>query len=145
MGTLVCVVDDSPEAEEALRVATRLSREAELRLVVVHVEDTVGAGSDIRGAAAERGRQLLDRLLATQGLNGGADRRVEVGAPAKPARTGCRRRGREPDRRGLPQAPLLAEERDEQAGRRPVGNYGLPGRRRATGGTALGQSVAGKP
>ena len=83
MGTLVCVVDDSPEAEEALRVATRLSREAELRLVVVHVEDTVGAGSDIRGAAAERGRQLLDRLLATQGLNGGADRRVEVGAPAK--------------------------------------------------------------
>ncbi len=83
MGTLVCAVDDSPEAEEALRVATRLSREADLRLVVVHVEDTVGAGSDVRGAAGERGRQLLDRLLATQGLNGGADRRVEVGAPAQ--------------------------------------------------------------
>jgi nucleotide-binding universal stress UspA family protein len=83
MGTLVCAVDNSPEAEEALRVATRLSREADLRLVVVHVEDTVGAGSDVRGAAGERGRKILDRLLATQGLNGGADRRVEVGAPAQ--------------------------------------------------------------
>ena len=83
MGTLVCAVDNSPEAEEALRVATRLSREADLRLVVVHVEDTIGAGQHVRRAASERGRQLLDRLLTTQGLNGGADRRIEVGAPAK--------------------------------------------------------------
>ena len=83
MGTLVCAVDDSPEAEEALRVATRVSREADLRLVVVHVEDTVGAGSDVRAAAGKRGGQLLDRLLATHGLNDGADRRVEVGAPAQ--------------------------------------------------------------
>ena len=83
MGTLVCAVDDSPEAVEALRVALRLSRDADLRLVVVHVEDTVGAGSDVRETAHQRGRRLLDRLLATQGLNGGVDRRVEVGVPAK--------------------------------------------------------------
>jgi nucleotide-binding universal stress UspA family protein len=79
MGTIVCAVDDSPEAQEALRVAARLSGDAGLRLVVVHVEDTVGAGADVRHAAEQRGRQLLDRLLATQGLNGGTDRRVEVG------------------------------------------------------------------
>lgn len=83
MGTLVCAVDDSPEAAEALRVAARLSRDAGLRLVVVHVEDTVGAGSALRGTAPQRGRQFLDRLLAMQDLNGGVDRRVEVGAPAK--------------------------------------------------------------
>ena len=83
MGTLVCAVDDSPEAAEALRVAARLSRDAKLRLVVVYVEDTVGAGSAVRGTAPERGRRVLGRLLAAQGLNGGADRRVEVGAPAE--------------------------------------------------------------
>ena len=83
MGTLVCAVDDSPEAAEALRVAVRLSHDADLRLVVVHVEDTLGAGSSVRATAAQRGQQLLDRLLAMQGLNGGIDRRVEVGAPAK--------------------------------------------------------------
>jgi nucleotide-binding universal stress UspA family protein len=82
MGTLVCAVDDSAEAEEALRAAARLSSEAGFRLVVVHVADTVGAGPDFRRAANERGRRLLDRLLTTQGLNGGVDRRVEVGAPA---------------------------------------------------------------
>lgn len=83
MGTLVCAVDDSPEAAEAFRVAVRLSRDADWRLVVVHVEDIVGAGSALRGTANQRGRQFLDRFLATQGLDGGLDRRVEVGAPAK--------------------------------------------------------------
>ena len=82
MGTIVCAVDDSPEAEEALRVAVRLSGDAGLRLVVVHVEERAGAGSNRRGAAEQRGRQLLERLLASQGLNGGADRRVEVGERA---------------------------------------------------------------
>lgn len=79
MGTVICAVDDSPEAKEALRVAAHLSGDAGLRLVIVHVEDTVGAGSDVRAAAQQRGRELLDRILATQGLNGGTDRRVEVG------------------------------------------------------------------
>jgi nucleotide-binding universal stress UspA family protein len=83
MGTLVCAVDDTPESAEALRISVRLSRDTDLRLVVVHVEDTVGAGADFRAGADRRGRQLLDRLLAAQGLNGNLDRRVEVGPPAK--------------------------------------------------------------
>jgi nucleotide-binding universal stress UspA family protein len=82
MGTIVCAVDDSPEAEEALRVAVRLSGDAGLRLVVVHVEERAGPGSTRRGAAEQRGRQLLERLLASQGLNGRADRRIEVGERA---------------------------------------------------------------
>lgn len=82
MGTLVCAVDDSPEAQETLRTAVRLSREAGFRLVVVHVEDTVGAGSDVLRGAHERGRALVERLLAAQGLDGAVDRRIEVGAPA---------------------------------------------------------------
>ena len=81
MGTIVCAVDDSPEAEEALRVAARLSSDAGLRLVAAHVEERADAGSDHR-SAEQRGRQLLDRLLARQGLNGNADKRVEVGERA---------------------------------------------------------------
>lgn len=67
MGTIVCAVDDSQEAEEALRVAARLSDDAGLRLVVAHVEEPVHTRS-VRGTSEQRGRQLLDRLLATQSL-----------------------------------------------------------------------------
>jgi nucleotide-binding universal stress UspA family protein len=81
VGTIVCAIDDSAEADEALRVAARLSGDARLRLVVVHVEESAG-GPDFRGAAERRGRQLLDRLLARQGLNGSTDKRVEVGERA---------------------------------------------------------------
>lgn len=81
MGTIVCAVDDSPEAQEALRAAVRLSDDSGLRLLVVHVEERAGTGSNHRGSE-QRGRQLLERLLASQGLNGRADRRVEVGERA---------------------------------------------------------------
>lgn len=81
MGTIVCAVDDSPEAGEALRAAVRLSGDAGLRLVAVHVEEHADAGSDHR-SAEQRGRQLLDRLLARHALNGNADKRVEVGERA---------------------------------------------------------------
>jgi nucleotide-binding universal stress UspA family protein len=83
MGTLVCGVEDSPEAVEALRVADRVSLEAGLRLVVVHVEDTLGVGSGIRTGAEQRGRRLLDRVLARQELDRVVDTRVEVGPPAE--------------------------------------------------------------
>jgi nucleotide-binding universal stress UspA family protein len=83
MGTLVCAVEESPEAEEALRVAARLSREADLRLVVVHAEDAGGVGSASRSSAQPRGRYLLDRLLARQELAGAVDMRVEVGPVAE--------------------------------------------------------------
>jgi nucleotide-binding universal stress UspA family protein len=82
MGTIVCAVDSSPEAEEALRVAARLSGDAGFRLVVAHVEGAVGGGPAFRRSAQDRGRHLLDRLLAGHGLNGSVDRRLEVGAPA---------------------------------------------------------------
>jgi nucleotide-binding universal stress UspA family protein len=83
MGTLVCGVEDSPEAVEALRVADRVSLEAGLRLVVVHVEDTLGLGPGLRTCAEQRGRHLLDRVLATQELHRVVDTRVEVGPPAE--------------------------------------------------------------
>src|SRR5512144_2846400 len=81
MGTIVCAVDDSPEAEEALRVAVRLSDDTGLRLVVAHVEERAPSGSR-HPAAEQRGGQLLDRLLARQGLDGNADKRIEVGERA---------------------------------------------------------------
>jgi nucleotide-binding universal stress UspA family protein len=81
VGTIVCAVDDSQEAEEALRVAARLSDDAGLRLVVAHVEEPAHTRS-VRETSEQRGRQLLDRLLATQGPDGGADKRVEVGERA---------------------------------------------------------------
>ena len=83
MGTLVCAVEDSPEAAEALRVAGRLSVEGGLRLVVVHVEDTIGQGSVSRMGAEQRGRQRLDRVLAQQALSCGVDTRVEIGPLAQ--------------------------------------------------------------
>ena len=82
MGTIVCALDDSPEAEEALRAAVRLSGDAGLRLVAVHVEERADARSNGGAAAEQRGRQLLDRLLAAHGLNGRVDKRVEVGERA---------------------------------------------------------------
>ena len=82
MGAIVCAVDDSPEAGEALRAAARLSYDAGLRLVAVHVDEHTDAGSNNLAAAEQRGRQLLDRLLATHGLTGHVDKRVEVGERA---------------------------------------------------------------
>jgi nucleotide-binding universal stress UspA family protein len=83
MGTIVCAVDDSPAAGEVLRVAARLSCAFGVRLVVAHVEAAPNASTAARAAAEHRGRQLLARLAAAQGLNGGADRRVEVGERAR--------------------------------------------------------------
>jgi nucleotide-binding universal stress UspA family protein len=79
MGTIVCAVDGSPEAEQALRVAVRLSRRCGLRLVLAHVQEATLPGPAAL-EAQECGRKLLAHLAASQGLNGGADRRVEVGA-----------------------------------------------------------------
>lgn len=82
MRTFVCAVDESAEAEQALRVAALLSSGAGCRLLVVHVVDAAASESGVRRAAAERGRRFLDRLLAAHDLYG-VDRRVEVGVPAR--------------------------------------------------------------
>jgi nucleotide-binding universal stress UspA family protein len=82
MGTLVCGVEDSPEAAEALRVAARLSVDTGLRLVVVHVED-IGPRSAALTGARQHGRELLDRVLAKQAVREGVDVRVEIGQAAE--------------------------------------------------------------
>src|SRR5579872_3195381 len=79
MGTIVCAVDDSLEAAEALRVAARMGRDAGLRLLVVHVLDSAEARAELGVTRRRRGWELLDRLLDAEGLNGGVDKRVEAG------------------------------------------------------------------
>ena len=78
METIVCAVDDSPEAEEALRVAVSLSADAGLRLVVAHVEQAPFLRPGSTRTANRRGRLLLDRLLGERGL-ADVDKRVEIG------------------------------------------------------------------
>lgn len=74
--TIVCGVDGSGEAASALAVAARMSSEFHLRLVVAHVATAPRPTDDV---ALQSARQLLERVAATQGLNGDADRRVEIG------------------------------------------------------------------
>ena len=70
MKTIVCAVDESLEAAEALKVATRLSDDLHLRLVIAHV----AVGSDLASSES-----ALDRIVRGHGLDGCADRRAEVG------------------------------------------------------------------
>jgi nucleotide-binding universal stress UspA family protein len=82
MQTIVCAVDESPGAAEAIGVAAALSSGLGLRLVLAHVVDGYrranGAGTG--GAQADReGQRLLERVARKHNLEPGADRRVEVG------------------------------------------------------------------
>ena len=77
MGTIVCAVDDSPEAKQALETAARLSRDSGLRLVLVNVE-----AHELTPGVERCGQSLLDRLVAEEGLTDHADKRVEAGDPA---------------------------------------------------------------
>jgi nucleotide-binding universal stress UspA family protein len=79
--TIVCAVDESAGAAEAVAVASGLSNELGLRLVLAHV---VGyrLGNDVgvdRVAAQQGGERLLERIARAHGLESGADRRAEVG------------------------------------------------------------------
>lgn len=80
MGTIICAVADTPEAEEALRAAARLSRAGRMRLVLVHVEERARNGNSDR--VMRHGRQLLDRAVAAQRMGEPLDRRVELGERA---------------------------------------------------------------
>jgi nucleotide-binding universal stress UspA family protein len=80
--TIVCAVDESLGAAEAIAVAAGLSKHLGLRLVLAHVVDgyrrTNGADSD--GVQARRaGQRLVDRVAREHRLESGADRRAEVG------------------------------------------------------------------
>jgi nucleotide-binding universal stress UspA family protein len=82
MKTIVCAVDESPGAAEALAVAASLSSDLGLRLVLAHVVDGHRRtnGRVIGGARAQQGGQrLLERVAHKHSLGGDADRRAEVG------------------------------------------------------------------
>lgn len=79
--TIVCAVDESSGAAEAVMVASCLSKELGLRLVLAHVVDgyrrnLVGMG---RVQAQQGGQRLLERIAHEHGLESASDRRAEVG------------------------------------------------------------------
>jgi nucleotide-binding universal stress UspA family protein len=82
MQTIMCAVDESPGAAEAVAVAARLSKDLRLRLVLAHVADgcrhTNGVGNG-GVQAQEEGRRLLERAALKHSLESAADRRAEVG------------------------------------------------------------------
>jgi nucleotide-binding universal stress UspA family protein len=82
MQTIVCAVDESPGAAEAIAVAAGLSKRLGLRLVLAHVVDGYRRtnGADTGSVQAHRaGQQLLDRIARQHSLESHADRRAEVG------------------------------------------------------------------
>ena len=89
-GTVICGVNDSAGARNAARVAGAISKQLELRLVLVHVADafTLADGSAGNGESVTTtqgtsgGKRLLDQLTAEQDLRG-AEQRIEVGDPAE--------------------------------------------------------------
>jgi nucleotide-binding universal stress UspA family protein len=84
MATIVCGIDDSPAAFEALRVASALSAEVDARLVLAHAAGGWIAGPDASlttNQARQGGSRLLERVAREH--NAQAERRVEVGEPAE--------------------------------------------------------------
>jgi len=79
--TIVCAVNETEGAAEALRTATELGRRLGMRLVAVHVVEDAPVSADARREAWSGGVRLVDRVLAEQGA-WTADRRVAVGDPA---------------------------------------------------------------
>jgi len=82
MQTIVCAVDESPGAAEAIAVAAVLSKRLGLRLVLAHVVDGYHRtnGADSGSVQSHRaGQRLLDRVARKHSLERGTDRRAEVG------------------------------------------------------------------
>jgi len=82
MKTILCAVDESPGAAEAVVVASGLSKTLGLRLVLAHVVENghVGTGMARRGVRAQQeAQQLVESVAREHGLEGVADRRAEVG------------------------------------------------------------------
>jgi nucleotide-binding universal stress UspA family protein len=89
LATIVCGIDDSPGAVEALRIARTLSADLKLRLVLAHIAPgwnvaagwTQGANESLStNQARQGGDRLLERAAREYDLQ--AERRVEVGEPA---------------------------------------------------------------
>jgi nucleotide-binding universal stress UspA family protein len=83
VATIVCGIDDSPGAIEALRVASALSADLAVRLVLAHVAGGWGGADESLSTkgAREGGNRLLERTAREYSLE--AERRVEVGEPAE--------------------------------------------------------------
>jgi nucleotide-binding universal stress UspA family protein len=88
-GTVVCGVNESAGAHNAARLAGALSKQLELRLVLVYVADAFTSADGSAGKesvttmqARSRGKRLLDQLTVEQGLKG-VEQRIEVGDPAE--------------------------------------------------------------
>jgi nucleotide-binding universal stress UspA family protein len=94
MQTIMCAVDESAGAVEAIAVAAGLSKGLGLRLVLAHVVDGDRRthGADIGRVQAQRaGQRLLERIVRAHLLESAVDRRAEVAVsrgrrpPAPPA------------------------------------------------------------
>jgi nucleotide-binding universal stress UspA family protein len=82
MKTIVCAVDESPGAAEAITVASGLSTNLGLRLVLAHVVDghNRSNGGGVDGVESQQtGQRLLQRLAREHSLESRADHRAEVG------------------------------------------------------------------
>lgn len=84
MAAIVCGIDDSAGALEALRVANTLSAQFQARLVLAHIAHGWAGDSDgsvTTNQGRQGGRRLLERVA--QEHNPAAERRIEVGEPAE--------------------------------------------------------------
>jgi nucleotide-binding universal stress UspA family protein len=84
VATIICGIDDSPGALEALRVASTLSAQFKARLVLAHIANGWAGGSD-ESVTTNQGRQGGQRLLerAAREHSPAAEQRVEVGEAAE--------------------------------------------------------------
>jgi len=81
---IVCGINESPGALEALRVARSLSAQFDARLVLAHVAGGWSAAVDeslTTGQARQGGARILERVVREHDLE--AERRVEIGEPAE--------------------------------------------------------------
>jgi nucleotide-binding universal stress UspA family protein len=84
VAAIVCGIDDSSGALEAVRVAHTLSAQFRARLVLAHIADDWSSGSDESLTAKQRrqgGDRLLERTAREHNLD--AERRMEIGEPAE--------------------------------------------------------------
>lgn len=79
---VVCAVNETQGAAEALRTAADLCARLEMRLVAANVVEDVQVSADARREARAGGMRMVDRLLLDQGILL-ADARVAVGDPAE--------------------------------------------------------------
>jgi nucleotide-binding universal stress UspA family protein len=84
VAAIVCGINDSPGALEALRVARTLSAQFDARLVLAHVAGGWAAAVDeslTTGHARQGAARILERAVREHDLK--AERRVEIGEPAE--------------------------------------------------------------